>query len=77
MLFCAPGWLYQAIMPLNMLPLVPFFFHANWLFEAEKKAARMRAVTAVYGRKKRSITNRIYGLIRYTTNQFARLFIER
>lgn len=63
-MFAAAGWLYHAIVPFNTLPMVPFFFHANWLPQAEEKAPRMRAVAAVYARKSHSLTNLFFRAVR-------------
>lgn len=71
-MFTAPGWLFEAIAPLNLLRHTPYFFHANWLFEAEEKAPRMRAVRAVYERKPRGLVQALFRAIRVTLRFIAR-----
>lgn len=41
--FAAPGWYYDAIVPLNSLAVRPLFYHANWTLGHEVKVQKMKS----------------------------------
>lgn len=48
--FAAPGWYYDALVPLNSLPIRPLFFHANWTYGHRNKEQKMKSAYHVVHR---------------------------
>jgi hypothetical protein len=48
--FAAPGWYYDALVPLNALTIRPLFFHANWTYGHRIKEQKLKSAFTVVHR---------------------------